>query len=446
VKQSPKERKRAGESQISEYKSETRPQNGVSKAHLRYWEEAVFQRRVGGNWWVQIQYQGRREKITLGTPIKNAAAERARSLYQTLLVKGWDAALAGLRPQTKAQSTDTVGDLLAELKAKADLKPKTLEDYSKAFRKIVSDVFQLGNGKEKCDYRAGGYQAWLGAVHAVKLRDLTPERIQVWKRTFLSKAGDDPTKQRAAKTSVNSFIRRAKALFAPDALKHLSGVQLPTPLPFAGIKFEPRQSTLYRSTFNAEELIQAAHKELAEDDPAAFLVILLGLCAGLRKGEIDLLPWSAVKFDEGVIRIEPTEYFDVKTEHSIGDIPVDREILPILRGFKARAKSPFVVPSKRAPQVQGTYTYYRCEPVFDRLLLWLKAHGVRQRNALHALRKEYGSIINENFNLMTAKELLRHSSVGITAAHYVENRKRATTGLGAVLTGKIVELPKAKEA
>ena len=34
---------------------------------------------------------------------------------------------------------------------------------------------------------------------------------------------------------------------------------------------------------------------------------------------------------------------------------------------------------------------------------------------------------------MTAKELLRHSSVAITAAHYVENSKRGTTGLGAVL-------------
>jgi hypothetical protein len=52
-------------------------------------------------------------------------------------------------------------------------------------------------------------------------------------------------------------------LFAPDAVKHLSGVQLPAPLPFTGIKFEPRQSTLYRSTFDAGELIQAAHKELA---------------------------------------------------------------------------------------------------------------------------------------------------------------------------------------
>ena len=127
---------------------------------------------------------------------------------------------------------------------------------------------------------------------------------------------------------------------------------------------------------------------MALNDPAAFLVILLGLCVGLRKGEIDLLPWSAVKFDLGLIRIEPTEYFEVKTEHSIGDVPVDPEILEILRGFRARATSPFVVASRRPPRTTTLYQHYQCEPVFDRVLVWLKGHGVRGRKPLHALRKE----------------------------------------------------------
>jgi hypothetical protein len=63
-----------------------------------------------------------------------------------------------------------------------------------------------------------------------------------------------------AKTSVNSFIRCAKALFAAKTVKHLVMVRL-------------------------------------RDDPAAFLVMLLGLCVGLRRGEIDLSPWSALKFE-----------------------------------------------------------------------------------------------------------------------------------------------------
>ena len=193
---------------------------------------------------------------------------------------------------------------------------------------------------------------------------------------------------------------------------------------------------MYRSSFDASELIQAAQQELAQDDPAAFLVVLLGLCLGLRKGEIDLLPWSAVKFESALVRIEPTDYFEVKTEHSIGDVPVDAEVLEILRGFKARAKSPFVVPSRLVPRRTTSYHHYRCEPIFDRVLVWLKGHGVNARKPLHALRKEYGSLINEKYDLVTAKELLRHSSVATTAAHYVENRKRGTTGLGALLRTK----------
>jgi hypothetical protein len=110
--------------------------------------------------------------------------------------------------------------------------------------------------------------------------------------------------------------------------------------------------------------------------------------------------------------------------------------IEILRGFKARAKSPFVVPSPRGPGRAATYHYYRCEPVFDQATAWLKQHGVSARKPLHALRKEYGSLINAKYDLVTAKELLRHSSVAITGAHYVENRIRGVTGLGAVLATK----------
>ena len=40
----------------------------------------------------------------------------------------------------------------------------------------------------------------------------------------------------------------------------------------------------------------------------------------------------------------------------------------------------------------------------------LKAHGVPARKPLHAPRKECGSLINEKYDLVTAKDLLRHSS------------------------------------
>jgi hypothetical protein len=74
-------RKRAVQGEISAYKNGPR----TSKTHLRYWERILFQRgRADGKWWFQIQHKGRREKLTLGTPVKVAAAARARDFFLEL--------------------------------------------------------------------------------------------------------------------------------------------------------------------------------------------------------------------------------------------------------------------------------------------------------------------------------------------------------------------------
>jgi integrase len=423
-------------STVNDRKSESKSEStsARSKANLGYWDKAIFQRRNGGNWHVQIQYSGRRERFSLRTPIKNVAATRAREAYQTLVVKGWDEALAPFKPQTDCHGDgSTIGDFLDELKAKADLKPKTLEGYAIALRKIVADAFDVDGGRDKYDYRGGGHQRWLERVHAIKLGALTPDVVQQWKRAFLSRAGDDPIRSRAARISVNSFLRRAKSLFAPDAVKHLSRVRLPSPLPFDKVSFEPRQSMRYRSTINVEKLTREAHEELAPKDPAAFLAFLLALGAGLRRIEIDRLEWSAFRWNENVIRIEPTEHFDVKTEHSIGDVPVDAELMSIMRGYAAKARSNFVIESPNLPRERATFENYRAQNVFERLSAWLRSKGVSAQKPIHELRKESGSMVNRKHGLTAAKDFLRHADIAITAAHYIDRPRQATSGLGALL-------------
>jgi hypothetical protein len=54
---------------------------GSSKAHLRYWEEVIFQRRDGGNWWVQIhisrdRHRNRNDLERRRTAILHIAAPR----------------------------------------------------------------------------------------------------------------------------------------------------------------------------------------------------------------------------------------------------------------------------------------------------------------------------------------------------------------------------------
>ena len=156
--------------------------------------------------------------------------------------------------------------------------------------------------------------------------------------------------------------------------------------------------------------------------------------AGLRRNEIDKLPWSAFRWDEGIIRIEATQFFRPKTSDSEGDVLVDPELLEIFRGYHARAKSDFVIESPTPAHPAALYDHYRCQSDIQDLITWLRSKGVTSKTPLHTLRKEYGSQINARYGLTAASEMLRHADVGVTAAHYVENKKRSVLGFGHLLT------------
>src|SRR5689334_3050933 len=121
----------------------------------------------------------------------------------------------------------------------------------------------------------GGWARWLAKVHAVKLAEVTPARVQEWKRAFLAQAESDTLARRRARISVNSTMRQARSLFSPKMLRHVR-LPLPDPLPFAGVKFEPRQSMKYRSGIDIAGLIAAANQELRDAHPEAYKVFLLG--------------------------------------------------------------------------------------------------------------------------------------------------------------------------
>jgi hypothetical protein len=73
--------------------------------------------------------------------------------------------------------------------------------------------------------------------------------------------------------------------------------------------------------FQLETLLESAREELATAKPEQFKIFLLDAMAGLRRNEIDNLPWSALRFDEGVIHIQATEYVAVigPVVHEVSD-------------------------------------------------------------------------------------------------------------------------------
>jgi integrase len=185
---------------------------------------------------------------------------------------------------------------------------------------------------------------------------------------------------------------------------------------------------------------------LAFRHPEQYKIFLLGALAGLRRNEIDVLPWTAFRWNEGVIRIETTEFYRPKSHNSEGDVIVDPELMEVFRGYHARRKSDFVIESDSPPlPFDAPYGTYRCMEEMRALIGWLRSKGVNSKTPLHTLRKQFGSEIHARYGLLPASEQLRHGGIAVTARHCVENRSRSVLGFGHLLKGERTIIPLAGE-
>ena len=422
---------------VSENNGQAVAKRGFSKTDLRYWQDVISKptyKRDGqtfsvDDWAARIQWRGRRELFNLRTPNKTAAAAKAREIYLMLVGSGWEPTLEKFKPEMQRKNISTVGDLLNELRAHWSGKPKTFEDYCRSFRRIISDAFKLNGGREKFDYVNGGRNAWVGRIDAIKLTEITPERINKWRIAFVQRAGASPAKQRRARITCNSMMRQAKSLFSSELLAHVK-VHRPDQLPFDGVSFYERESMRYHSTVDIEALLVAGMRELPQEQLKIFL---LATMAGLRRNEIDKLPWSAFRWNEGIVRIETTQHFAPKTSDSGGDVPIDDELAALFRGWHAKATGAFVIEAAGEPLTGASYTHYRAHRHFDALIAWLRGKGVVAIKPLHELRKEFGSQLCAKYGIYTASRMLRHADIAITAQHYLDQKERVTFGMGKLL-------------
>jgi len=441
---------------MSKANQSTKSGNGmakVAKTDKRYWRERVYKPKDSNFYGVRIASHGKRHYLALGTASKDQAATRAAKLFLRVKAEGWGAVLAELRPQQE-RPIATVGAYIAKAEEVADLEPRTLNEYKKALRRLVSEVKGI-EGKGRYDWRSGKAEQWRNKVDAVRLDAITPAAVQKWKKRKVEEAANDPARQRATKNTLNGVIRNAKALFGKKVLPHVSTeLEVPDPHPLKEVKLFPRQSMRYSSKIDAATVIQRAEKELSaprgEDETEReasnrheqLKILLLALLAGLRFNEIDKLLWRQVDLERAVIRIETTEYFRPKTEEAAGDVPIDPELVATLRGWKAKATGPFVIEAERKPRPDAPWNAYRAETNHKHLLKWLRGleiDGERPlkdvQKPIHELRKEAGSLINERFGIHAASVFLRHSDTRITAAHYLDGGRGITTGLGSLLGG-----------
>lgn len=444
----------------------------LAKTDSRYWLARLFRNtykdgteiRETKAWCARIARAGRRETFNLGTPNREAAARRAQEIYHSLLAKGWTETLAVYKPRAeKASRMATVGQLLQEVKATAGLRASTFTAYSQALRQIVSEIAGIGDqpaldddGQPRRDrkkkiiylsrrsHRGGGREAWVAKVDGEELDVLTPDAVQRWKLAYIAKAGPAPDAARRATNTASSLLRSARALFSERALKYVRNtLLLPDPLPFAGLKLPKPAGARYVSRMDARTIIAAARKELTGEP---FKIFCLGLFCGLRKREIDTLLWHQVNFSGAQIRVEATEYFQPKSEDSIGAVDLDDELLALLRGWKAQGHGEFVVAPEMKPPRLKSRSNYRCTPHFRALYTWLRAKGITATKPLHELRKELGAILASEQGIFAAQSVLRHAQISTTAAYYTDKKRRITAGLGSLLATNQNTIPFTNES
>jgi integrase len=422
--------------------------NLASKGDARYWLARVFKPksvRRGGEvytaafYFARFQYSGKRIAMSLGTANQREAAARARDRYLYLCANGWKAFLAHYQPVLgvpKPKTDITVGGFIEAASVESHLAPTTIGPYARAFRRIVADIFDIRGGKKRFDYRNGGNRQWVEKVHAVRLAEVTPEKISDWKRKFILAAGHDVIARRRATASCNSFLRQARALFSrSNVLAKLKSVELPGVLAFDGVSVERRTDTkFYGCGVDPHRLLQDAVTELGSDHTEELKAFLLALVLGLRRREADMLEWQSFDFAAGALRVMPTKWYQLKTNESAAVLPVEPEILELFRGWRAKAKSGFVIESDREPKLVN-YQWYRCEAVFEYLLGWLRAKGVQGIKPFHALRKLYGSVLAERHGIHAASSGLRHADIRTTSEFYADRTVKLTAGFGSALTG-----------
>lgn len=422
----------------------------------RYWLKKI-KPGASGEYGVQIAYQGKRHRFPLATAKANEAAKKAAAIFTDLTTTGWTATLKKHKGQH--QKAATLGAFLAEVFRVIQTAPSTRGDYENAIRRVYADIGGIKSDATRFDYKNGGNAAWVAKIDALPLDTVTPAKFMKWRTRFLDLAKNEEEKV-SRRRSANTFLARCKALFSEKTVLKGIEIQLPDPLPFAGVEnLRGASVPQHCSKINAAEIIEAAFSHFAaprrdDERPDDFKArrevlkaFILALFCGLTRQEIDGLRWDNIDLKAGKISIRRTETSRLKTQAREGTVALDPHTMARLIEMKKDASGPFVIESKNEPKAATRYTRYRATVTYEALNAWLKAYQDSEgrvplaavKKPLHELRKEAGAVIVQQFGIYAASKFLRHSNIATTARFYADDTRTITTGLGAFIAPENVE-------
>ena len=197
-----------------------------------------------------------------------------------------------------------------------------------------------------------------------------------------------------------------------------------------------------REKYNVEVLSRTHQKKIMYYIQEYFtfrnLGIYICLCSGMRIGEICALTWDDIDTDNGVINIRRTiqRIYTIeedvrktelildtpKTKNSIREIPMNRDLIRIIKPIKKIVNpSFFVLTNDAKPTEPRTYRSF-----YKQLMRYLEIPEIK----FHGLRHSFATrCIESKCDYKTVSVLLGHSNISTTLNLYVhpnlEQKKKA---------------------
>ncbi|MBJ7328027.1 MAG: tyrosine-type recombinase/integrase [Chthoniobacterales bacterium] len=291
------------------------------------------------------------------------------------------------------------------------------------------------------DYKGNGRGSWIAAVDAVPLAKLTPAAVREWRSRRLREAEKDGAgaRQRADITSA-SVMRQAASLFSPKVVKDVrTKVDLPAVLPFDDVEIPRPENPRFEVQVPWEDILEAAGQLNDVELKKAFY---LAVTCGLRRREMDTLLWDSFDFRDQRLTVKPTKDYALKTAGSYSAIPLPLAVSAFFEQCHRREQAKRgdgVLAGNRKTNL--TSRSYRCEVTWQKLLAWVRAQGITDRKPIHHLRKLCGEALNRQAGIHAASRFLRHTSVRVTEASYIDSRARIAPDVSAVMGDKVISLP-----
>ena len=414
-----------------------RVRSGMST--VAYWKGKLFRNsyrdRAGRTvempeFYVRLRHDGVTRRVRLSKSDRDQAADEALRFFHRLESEGWSAVNAR--------------------QARLPASPTILE-FCEAYRTATVSMEKAPRKISVSTYTRSLRQ--LCALAGVKrIRELTRDSIEHGRDVYRAQARAVKRPDSAIQNSVSKVIRNAAACFSVEALAVMRRNGLTFENPFLGIKrtqeiqpTTPLPNGVVERIWSDAAKLRDGDPEAADPNaaryakkyrknhegrkarwfpidfrkphPEAYAALLLALGAGLRANEIDKARWSWLNFDaKGNCFLEVREESDFRPKGgTLRLIKIPGELHAALTGARTDLVSTYVIGGE-ASKVERSEGYRRPE-TFRAVNAWIRER-VGVRNALHRLRKQFGSVLATEFGLFVAQKLLGHSNPTTTARYY----------------------------